>query len=134
MSQNPWVQIIGGPKAAPFGYLAIGERFHHPNFPDDVMVKTSKRSYKDARGHRWTGSAGQAVVPVKNEPSGGKKRHVDGGKKKYHTCPECEANFKLGEGESFPPHRAFRGVGLCPGSGTGDGVAKLAAEVKAMLK
>jgi hypothetical protein len=52
-------------------------------------------------------------------PGGGKKRHGVGAKKKWKTCPECEANWSLGEGEPFPPHRAFRGVGLCPGSGTG---------------
>ena len=97
---NPWVQIIGGPKAAPFGYLEIGARFHHPNFPDDIMVKTSKRSYKDARGHRWTGSAGQAVVPVKDEPRGGKARHAGSGRlersylRPFATyCSSCHAHL-----------------------------------------
>lgn len=36
-------------------------------------------------------------------------------KKRFRTCPDCEANFALDKGEPFPPHRWL--VGPCAGVG-----------------
>lgn len=52
-------------------------------------------------------------MTVKTEAKPAKRKCVV-----FVTCPECEAGFPVQDrGAPLPPHRAFRGMGQCPGVG-----------------
>lgn len=59
---NPFIYISGG--TTDFRSLKIGDQFHYVD-SDTVYTKTTRRSFTDSQGHKWSTGAGTAVVEIR---------------------------------------------------------------------